>query len=173
MLAIYRVWQFLRAASAWTQAETAGEVVTIRVLPPAAVSLFQAMPRYDRRHALSVANSLQELGYTESDLLAAALLHDVGKTALPGGALRLWHRVAVVLLRAWWPGLLERIGQERPGSWRYPFFVQRHHAAISADLAREAGCSAATVALIRRHEDPGDPGDDRLLAALRSADGMH
>jgi hypothetical protein len=104
------------------------------------------------------------------------LLHDVGKTAKQPGRLRLWHRVAVVLLRALQPGLLERLGElpsesfappdaigshgQRHGrfqwnceSWRVPFFVQKHHAAISAELAREAGCSAESVELILHHED--------------------
>mgnify|MGYP001823615047 CR=1 FL=1 len=114
-------------------------------------------------------------------LLAAALLHDVGKTGVPGdatgrkasGALRLWHRVAVVLMRAFWPGLLERIGKDQPGSWRYPFFVQQHHAQIGADLAQKAGCSPRTVALIRHHEDLRGCLDDPVLAALQAADGMN
>jgi hypothetical protein len=172
-LAIYRIRQFLHAANALIRPETASEAAASRMLPPAAVSLFRSMPRYDRQHALSVANTLKEQGHTDEDLLVAALLHDVGKTALAGGALRLWHRVAVVLLRVLGPGLLQRIGREQPGSWRYPFFVQQHHSAISAELAREAGCSEVSVALIRHHEDPSAEGGDHLLEALQAADGMN
>jgi hypothetical protein len=84
---------------------------------------------------------------------------------------RLWHRVATVLVRAAWPGLLERIGGDsRPGSWRYPFYVQRHHATIGALLAEQAGCSPLTVDLIRRHEDAAAVAGDPLLAALQEAD---
>lgn len=148
-----------------------------RCLSPAAADLFQMMPPYDRRHALDVLHTLQKRGYTDQDLLAAALLHDVGKTGHQTGRLRLWHRVAVVLMHAFWPGLLERLGQERPASsgksrwvWRQPFFVQLHHAAIGAELALKAGCSPQTVELIRRHEDLANPADDPLLAALQAAD---
>jgi predicted HD phosphohydrolase len=150
-------------------------------LGPQAQSLFEAMPPYDRRHALSVMHTLQLRGHTSPDLFAAALLHDMGKTvqwdgtqAVRGdGALRLWHRVAVVLMRALSPELVARIGEDRPGSWRRPFFVQQRHAAIGAELARQAGCSARTVELISHHEDPPDQTRDPLLAALQAADGMN
>jgi hypothetical protein len=81
--------------------------------------------------------------------------------------------VAVVLMRALSPGLLERIGEDRPGSWRRPFFVQQHHAAIGAELARQAGCSTRTVELISRHEELPDQAQDPLLAALQAADGLN
>jgi hypothetical protein len=173
MSAIYRVRQFVRAAGALVRPSDGDEVLASRHLPPAAANLFLAMPRYDRQHALGVLHTLRVQGHAEPDLLAAALLHDVGKTLQPHGALRLWHRVAIVLMRAFWPGLLERIGAEQPGSWRYPFFVQQHHAAISAELAQGAGCSAAVVELIRRHEDPPDQADDPLLSALQIADSLN
>jgi putative nucleotidyltransferase with HDIG domain len=177
--AIYRVQQFVRAARAWVQAEDVDKAWLNRYLAPAAVDLFRAMPRYDQKHALNVLRTLQEQGHTESDLLAAALLHDVGKSVSQATSLHLWHRVASVLMRAFTPGLLEKIGQDRPGSWRQPFFVQQHHAALGAELAQQAGCSPVTVELIRRHEDPpaaaGDAGQngDPLLAALLAADGVN
>lgn len=137
------------------------------------MELFRAMPRYDRRHALGVLHTLQEWQYNDVDLLAAALLHDVGKTARQAGALHLWHRVAVVLMDALGPGLLERIGKDRKGTWQEPFFVQRHHAALGAELARQADCSPKTVGLVLHHEDPSAGADDPLLAALQAADAVN
>jgi hypothetical protein len=177
--AIYRVQQFVRAAGAWIRAEDVEEAWLKRYLEPAAVDLFRAMPRYDQQHALNVVRTLQGQGQTEPDLLAAALLHDVGKSVSQVTPLHLWHRVASVLIRAFSPGLLERLGQDRLGSWRWPFFVQQHHAALGAELAQQAGCSPVTVELIRRHEDPpaatGDAGQsgDPLLAALLAADSVN
>jgi hypothetical protein len=168
MSAVYRVRQFVQAAGAQIRPEDAEEIR--RYLPPAGVELYQAMPRYDQQHALSVLRTLQGRGYSDPDLLAAALLHDVGKTVQQTGALQLWHRVAVVLMRALRPGLLEQIGVDRPGSWRQPFYVQQHHAAIGAELARAAGCSARTVELILHHEDRSGHQRDPLLAVLRAAD---
>lgn len=178
MSAVYRVRQLARAASAWIRPEWAGRDRAggdplRRYLPPQGRALFQAMPRYDRQHALAVLGVLERAGHTDPDLLAAALLHDTGKTAHPKGRLRLWHRVASVLVRAWRPDLLARIGRDRPGSWRRPFFVQDHHAELSAELAQQAGCSPRTVELIRRHEDPPGAADDPLLAALQAADSEH
>ena len=168
MPARYRVQQFLRAATSWAQPEELGE--RARYLPPEAEELFGRMPRYDRRHALEVLKTLQQQGYEDPDLLAAALLHDVGKTAVGSGRIRLWHRVAVVLMHAWQPGLAEAVGRDEPGSWRRAFYVQQHHAALGAELARGAGCTEATVALIRHHEDPPPDAGDTALAALQAAD---
>jgi hypothetical protein len=171
--AVYRVQQFFRAASAWLRSEADDAAQVGRYLSPQAVDLFQAMPRYDRRHALHVFCTLQEQGYGDPDLLAAALLHDAGKTSSPAGKLRLWHRVAVVLLEAFWPGLLERLGGEQQEGWRRPFYVQQYHAAIGAELAQQAGCSPQTVELIRRHESPSAGALDPVLAVLQAADDVN
>ncbi len=169
-MALYRVRQFMRAAAALVQGEEVAAPAIGRLLPPKGVALFNGMPRYDRRHALSVVRTLQQQGHDDPDLLAAALLHDVGKTGSAAGRLRLWHRVLMVLARALAPGLLERFGREGGGSWRQAFFVQKHHAELGADLALEAGCSQATAELVRRHEMAGVPEQDPRGAALRAAD---
>jgi hypothetical protein len=173
MSAIYRVQQFVRAAGTWVRPTQIDDGLVRRYLPPAAVELFRAMPAYDRRHALAVFHSLRAGGHAEPDLLAAALVHDVGKTLYVGGSVRLWHRVTSVLLRRVSPALLERMGADRPGSWRQPFFVQQHHAAIGAELARQAGCNARTVELIEHHEQEVGGEDDDLLSALRAADSLN
>jgi hypothetical protein len=167
--AAYRVQQFCRAIGARLRPEDAGAAAG-RYLSADALALFEAMPRNDRQHALSVMYALQGSGYTDADLMAAALLHDSGKTVHQNRPLRLWHRVAVVLLRASWPSLLDRMAQDRPGSWQQPFYVQQRHAAIGAELAGRAGCSPSTVALILHHEDPSEQVEDPLLAALQAAD---
>ena len=163
----------MRAAGAWLWPPDIDEAWLARWLPVKAVELFRAAPRYDQQHALRVLRTLQEQGHNSPDLMAAALLHDVGKTALRPGSLRLWHRVAVVLMRAVEPDLVQRIGAKEEQGWRRPFYVQQHHAALGARLAQEAGCSARTVELISLHEDPPRLADDPLLAALKAADGTN
>lgn len=170
MSALYRVRQFLRAAGAWARPREGDDEFAARCLPPPAVELFQAMPHYDRQHALNVCHTLEEQGQVECDLLAAALLHDAGKSVAQGARVRLWHRVATVLIRIFWPGLLGRLAKDEGAGWRRPFYVQLHHATIGAEAAQQAGCSEITVGLIRHHEDSPDQVLDPLLAALQAAD---
>lgn len=158
---MHRVGQFIGHLTARVPPDEAE--LARRMLPDAAWPLFASMPVADRRHGLDVARRLLAAGQDDPDLLAAALLHDAAK----GDRLRLWHRVTGVLLETFAPSLLARVSSPRPGSWRYPFHVYLHHAGLSADAARQAGCSARTAAFIRG----AAAADDRALAAaLRLAD---
>jgi hypothetical protein len=134
-----------------------------RALPAGAADLFDGMPVADRRHGLDVAHRLLDAGQDDADLLAAALLHDAAK----GHRMRLWHRVAGVLLEAVAPGLLRRVASSDPRSRRYPFHLYLHHAELSAEMVLAAGCGTRTAAFIRGDADGGDA---RLQRALTSAD---
>lgn len=132
-------------------------------LPVAAWGLFEQMPVADRRHAIDVARRLLDAGDDDPDLIAAALLHDVAK----GRRMRLWHRIAGVLLEAFAPRALARLGRDDPRSWRYPFHLYLHHGPMSADAALAAGCSPRVASFIRGEPDTADA---RLATALRLAD---
>lgn len=125
------------------------------------VALFDGMHRADQRHGLDVAAALRAEGRRDRELLLAALLHDCSK----GPGVRLPHRVA-------W-SLSERYGERVEHAFaRLPGFGAaferlRDHAADSARLASEAGCSERTVELIRHQADPLDPDAG---VALRLAD---
>jgi hypothetical protein len=173
----YRVRQFVGALAAARRPLTAAEVALARChLPPAAWPLFDAMARADQRHSLRVMAALQARGQTQSALLQAALLHDCAKAA---GGVRLWQRVAKVLLGAFWPAVLARLAAEpapAQPAWRAGLWAHLHHPARGAELAAAAGCDPVAVALIRCHETPPGPGDlqaDQLLRALQSADDGH
>jgi hypothetical protein len=105
--ALYRVRQFVRAVGAWVRSPGGDGEFAARYLQPQALELFQAMPSYDQQHALNVCRTLEGQGQVERDLLAAALLHDAGKSVAQGARVRLWHRVAVVLIRVFWPSLAD------------------------------------------------------------------
>ncbi len=158
---MHRVQQFVAHVRARVSAEE--EALARRVLPERAWDLFTGMPVADRRHALDVVAMLRAGGLEDADVLGAALLHDAAK----GHRMRLWHRVGGVLLEAFAPALLRRLGSPDPRSWRHPFHLYLHHEAISADLAEAAGCGARAAGFIR-----GQVATEDLpaLRALRAAD---
>ena len=158
---MHRVGQFVAHVRA--RVDPAEEAIVERVLPERAQALFHGMPVADRRHGLDVAQRLVASGHDDRDLLAAALLHDAGK----GHRLRLWHRVAGVLLEAVAPGVLRRLASPDPRSWRHPFHLYLHHDAISAEMAVEAGCDPRAGAFIRGQAAQTDA---PLQAALKAAD---
>jgi hypothetical protein len=157
----HRVGQFIGHLTARVDP---GEIERARpLLPDTAWSLFSGMPTADRRHALDVAARLAAAGQRDPDLLAAALLHDIAK----GHRMRLWHRVAGVVLEAVTPRALARLASSEQRSWRYPFHLYLHHASLSADAALGAGCTPRTAAFIRGSSEPAD---GPLAAALLRAD---
>ena len=69
------------------------------------------------------------------DLLAAALLHDVGKSRFP---LRLWERVLIVSLKAFFPDRATRWGVGAAKGWRRALVVAAQHPTWGAEMARQA-----------------------------------
>src|SRR5206468_2406096 len=98
-----------------------------------------------------------------TDLLAAALLHDIGKH--PGVGLS--QRTIRVLL-ARWPRLLASLASTHwlPRRWRSGLHRLFDHAAIGADRAAAWGCTPATVAIIRASHDADVIASARRLQAV-------
>ena len=157
----YRSRQFFDALRA--DVGEADRARVARYLNPEQQRLLHAMALRDQRHALDVLYALERQGHDDEALLAAALLHDVGK-----GGIRLWERVAFVLLKAASPRLLERVASEGGAGWRRALWRSLHHAELGAALAEASGAPAETVRLIRMHKEQGAA--DPLLALLRQAD---
>ncbi len=134
-------------------------------LSPALLRLFQTMTPAEQQHSIALSQALEAQGHTDPDLLAAALLHDVGKTLHPP---YLWERVWVVLGEHFLPRRAAAWGAGSPRGLRRGFVIRQQHAAWGADLATQSGASPCTADLIRRHHTP--PGDDADLAALQAAD---
>jgi HD superfamily phosphohydrolase len=106
------------------------------------------MSNADRRHAVLVARRfLERTPDTSQPAVAAALLHDCGKT--PAGLGTFGRTVATIV-----------------GPRRRHFRAYHAHEAIGAELARAAGSDPLTVQLIAR--DPKAPA--AVLSALAEAD---
>ncbi|MBM4423164.1 MAG: HD domain-containing protein [Chloroflexi bacterium] len=164
----YRLWQFWRLI---TQRLSPDELTQVREwLPPSLFDVFRQMSPAEQHHAYSVRHTLAAQGQTNPDLLAAALLHDVGKSRMP---LAVWEKVAIVLGFRFAKRLATAWGSREGGSrWRRPFVVAMQHPAWGAEMVNAAGGSPTLVELIRRHQDRITPTEDLydLLSALQSAD---
>jgi hypothetical protein len=171
--AAYRMRQFARAVQSYFFRPKREQWALVQsVLPGPALELYRQMPRPDQQHALRVLSTLRSRGFHDSELLQAALLHDIAKHR---GGVTLMHRVAAVVIKAFRPVLWQEwaAADTPPSSWLWrPLWAHAHHAELGARLAAEAGCGSRAVALIAFHQD-GVAADQReadLLAALRAAD---
>lgn len=92
------------------------------VLPTtAAFSLFRTMSPADQQHSLRVCRRLSARGCSDVDMLAAALLHDVGKAE---GRVPFWTRPVIVLGKKLAPQLLTRL-VAYPNTDVHPAFTDR------------------------------------------------
>lgn len=126
------------------------------------------MSKADRRHAAGVARQVDRaLGPgTERPVLAAALLHDVGKTA---SGLGTFGRVAATVTAA-------IAGRERveewstagARGWRHRMAAYFRHPTIGAASLAEAGSHELTIAWAREHHLP----PERWTVPRREADAL-
>jgi predicted HD phosphohydrolase len=126
-------------------------------LLPGEEQLWHQMSVADRRHAIGVAREVVRMLGDRADraVIAAALLHDVGKVDSNLGTLV--RVVATVLNRRTGDGRLARY---------------RRHDQIGAELLEAAGSASLTVAWAREHHLPSDRWTvpTELSSALKAAD---
>lgn len=131
------------------------------LLLPGEAELWRRMAAADRRHAVSVARRVgQELGDTATrPVLAAALLHDVGKVEAGLGTL---GRVGATLTGA------SPFRRRATGRLR----AYLHHPEIGAAMLDAAGSDPVTVAWAREHHLPPDRWTvpTPIASVLKSAD---
>lgn len=134
------------------------------------VALWQRMSAQDRRHAAGVARRTVDILGERADrpVIAAALLHDVGKVDSQLGT---FHRVVATLSAA-------VAGRETAELWVRGSGITRRiglylrHPEIGGDLLAMAGSDDFTATWAREHHLPEDMCslDTELASALRDAD---
>jgi hypothetical protein len=116
------------------------------------VAIWRSMSRPDRRHAAAVARRVERALGSEATrpVLAAALLHDCGKTV---SGLGTYGRVVATLSA-------KVAGREQAVAWRETRGFTRkvglylHHPELGADLLGMAGSAPLTVAWAAEHHLP-------------------
>jgi putative nucleotidyltransferase with HDIG domain len=133
-------------------------------LLPGELELWSAMPGPDRRHSALVARRVEAaLGERATrPVLAAALLHDVGKAT---SRLRTPGRVVATVTAA-------IVGRERAARWDSAIGRYLRHAELGAQLLEASGSDPLTVAWTREHHRPASTWsiEHRIAAALKDAD---
>lgn len=159
----YRLWQMF--ANLTARPTPLDYQVAERYLSPQQQRLFRTLRTADQAHSLRVLRELLGAGERDRDLLAAALLHDLGKAQVP---LRSWERAAAVLVRWLAPRSAARWGQGQPIGWRRTFVVAQQHPDWSARALEEVGSSPQTVWLVQHHQDePEGLGDGESVEQLQ------
>jgi len=154
-----RVIQFREAGSEPTNEDIA---LAKAWLPGQLFDLFLMQHPRDMVHSVNTARWLLARGYDNPDLVAAALLHDIGK-----GDQRRVDRVAYVVGQ--WLRLSDAAGS--PAShirMRRALARSRDHGRAGAHMLRAAGASDIVVTLALTHH--AEAGDDAMLALLQQAD---
>lgn len=165
----YRIWQVWKSLTGNLTSRDWDLIHSI--LTPEQIALFKKMTPGEQAHSVRVVRYLHSEGFQDPELLAAGLLHDVGKSRLP---LSLWDRVWIVLVS----GMPVDISPERKGKnrfWVRPLVVARQHPKWGSEMALSAGVTSLTAWLIAHHEreDIGNVEDskkNRYLEALVQAD---
>ncbi len=143
----YRVKQFLRTLRD-KPSQTDLDLVH-KHLPAELLPLFERMPAPDQAHSIRVCQTLIDNDHTDPELLAAALLHDVGKCLQTPN---IFERVMVVLANQIAPGRVLRWSEGKAEGWRRAFVIAHNHPDWGADLVEKHGGSDVTVQLIRHHQ---------------------
>lgn len=157
----YRIRQFTRGLRSFLSPAEIG--VARARLSPAEFAFFLDTDARDRRHSVDLFAALQAADAGEAELVAA-LVHDIGK-----GRLRMWHRIAFVLLTAAAPRLGWRLEAEQGARWRQALWRLRHHARLGAVRLEAAGSAPRVIELVRGHTE-ASPGDDPARARFVAFD---
>ncbi|MVN85328.1 HD domain-containing protein [Deinococcus sp. HMF7620] len=142
-----RLWRSMSPEDAQPDDDWAAALLT-----PAEARVYRSMDPRDREHACRVARHLRrDHPDAGPELLAAALLHDCGKSLRPYW---LWERVLVGLVPNRLARVLPPVGA---------LGIRAHHPELGARLLAHAGARPRVARLVARHHHPGGDPEATLL----------
>ncbi len=168
MRLFYRIRQFFGGVLARVSAEDRREVDA--VLNPLAREWFHSLPRDLQWHGVQVMHDLKRVGVDRWDVLAAALLHDAGKTEGPNGPLVRTFGVLARHLAPAWSARRKEIDYHAARGIDRVLAIAYQHPQIAAEKAAACGCDPVTIDLIRYHQDYRRGQDDALLQLFQRVD---
>ncbi len=124
-----------------------------------AYELYLSMDKRDRDHACKVAECLvKEKPDASKTLVAAALLHDIGKAE---GPYRPFERILVHL---YMPKQLSKSPRFTglKGMWQ----LRQHHAHYGAERLRKCGISEAIATIVEQHHHPQNSQEAEQLKSI-------
>lgn len=164
---IYRLQQLVRALTGRITAQEWQSAAGL--LSAGELQLFRCMPRFDQRHCLDVMQTLRHAGHHDRSLLAAALLHDVGKVGDDGKAIPLVYYGVFVVVQKLAPSMYKYAAASGRGLLR-PFAQHASHERRAVHLAIAAGSAPEVVAILQDYAEQRETEVTRLLAW---ADGLN
>ncbi|MFC6591110.1 HD domain-containing protein [Deinococcus lacus] len=128
--------------SLWAQQARPDDDWALGFLSAPEAAIYLAMDPRDREHGCRVAAAVgSACPQASAELLAAALLHDCGKSRRP---YRVWERVLAGLLPWRWAGVLP---------WE-PARLRAQHPRLGAEQLRAAGARPRVAELVACHHAP-------------------
>ena len=140
------------------------------VLNPAAREWFHSLPHDLQWHGVQVLHDLKRAGIDRSDVLAAALLHDAGKSEGPNGPLVRTFIVLARHLAPAWSARRKEIDYRATRGMNRALAIAYQHPEIAAERSAACGCDPITIDLIRHHQDAERSRDDALLQLFQRVD---
>jgi putative nucleotidyltransferase with HDIG domain len=140
------------------------------------MALFNQLPGFEKKHAVSVARRMMDASYKNPELdqrklIRLGLLHDIGKVAERNSILT---KSILVIIRFFLPRLYSRLAELGKKNHRFRrYYIHRHHGEVGAELLEKIGESSEILAIIAKHDlraEPFGPENPIELKILHEAD---